>query len=57
LRGEILQTYLDDNVKARLMGSDGTYTRVRAAEGQARVDSQLLLMEISAKRSGYEPGH
>jgi polyphosphate kinase len=57
LRGEILQTYLDDNVKARLMGSDGTYARVRAEEGQERVDSQLLLMEISAKRSGYEPGH
>ncbi len=57
LRGEILQTYLDDNVKARLMGPDGTYARVRAEEGQERVDSQLVLMEISAKRSRYEPGH
>ncbi len=57
LRGEILQTYLDDNVKARLMKSDGTYARVRAEEGEERVDSQLVLMEISAKRAGYEPGH
>jgi polyphosphate kinase len=57
LRGEILQTYLDDNVKARLMGTDGTYTRVRVDEGEERVDSQLVLMGVSAKRSGYEPGH
>jgi polyphosphate kinase len=57
LREEILQTYLDDNAKARLMCSDGTYTRVRVAEGEERIDAQLTLMEASAKRSGYEPGH
>ena len=39
------------------MGSDGTYARARADVGEKRVDSQLVLMEISAKRSGYEPGH
>jgi polyphosphate kinase len=56
LRDEILQCYLDDNVKARNMSSDGTYTRVHAEDGEARVDAQLVLMEVSAKRSGYEPG-
>jgi polyphosphate kinase len=56
LRDEILQCYLDDNVKARNMSSDGTYTRVHAEEGEVRVDAQLVLMEVSAKRSGYEPG-
>ena len=39
------------------MGSDGTYARVRAEEGEERIDSQRVLMEVSAKRSGYEPGH
>jgi len=51
LRGEILQTYLDDNVKARVMRSDGTYTRVRAEDGDERIDAQCVLMEASAKRS------
>ena len=35
LRGEILQTYLDDNVKARLMKSDGTL-RARVAPRRAK---------------------
>ena len=55
LRGEILQTYLDDNVKARVMRSDGSYVRVHPEEGEERVDSQRVLMEASAKRSGHEP--
>ena len=49
--------YLDDNVKARRMDSDGTYARVRAEEGEERIDAQVVLMEVSAKRAGYEPGH
>ncbi len=40
LRDEILQCYLDDNVKARRMDSEGTYTRIRAEEGEARIDAQ-----------------
>ncbi len=56
LRDEILQTYLDDNVKARVMSSDGTYTRVHAEEGEERIDAQAVLMEISAKRAGYDHG-
>jgi len=56
LRDEILQTYLDDNVKARVMSSDGTYARVHAKDGDPRIDAQLVLVGISARRSGYEPG-
>ena len=37
LRSEILETYLRDNVKARLMQPDGTYVRVSAARGRTRV--------------------
>jgi polyphosphate kinase len=54
LRDEILQTYLDDNVKARLMRSDGSYVRVPAENGAQRIDAHRVLMEVSAKRSGYE---
>jgi len=50
LRDEILQTYLDDNVKARVMRSDGTYVRVDRSEGVEPIDAQLVLMEASAKR-------
>jgi polyphosphate kinase len=56
LRDEILQTYLDDNIKARVMNSDGTYARVRAKDGDARIDAQLVLLDISARRSGHEAG-
>ena len=57
LRGEILQTYLDDNVKARRMQPDGSYVHVHPEPGEERIDSQAVLMDASAKRFGYEPGH
>jgi polyphosphate kinase len=44
LRDVVLETYLADNVKARQMLSDGTYRRLQPAPGQARVDSQTLLL-------------
>jgi polyphosphate kinase len=56
LRDEILQTYLDDNVKARVMNSDGNYTRLHPADGQEPIDAQRVLMGVSAKRAGFEPG-
>jgi polyphosphate kinase len=54
LRDEILQCYLDDNVKARRMDSDGSYKRVRAEEGEERIDAQRVLMDVSAKRAGHD---
>ena len=56
LRDEILQTYLDDNVKARRMQPDGTYTRIRAEEGEARIDSQAVLMERLGEARGPRAG-
>ena len=49
LREEVLAVYLADNVKARHMQSNGTYTRKKAADGRHKVDSQDHLLR---KRSG-----
>ncbi len=46
---EIVPTYLRDNVKARVLASDGSYRRVRAADGQPSHRSQE---ELLALRSG-----
>jgi len=40
LKEEVLDVCLRDNVKARRLGPDGSYERVRAREGEATVDSQ-----------------
>jgi polyphosphate kinase len=40
LRDEILETYMRDNVKARLMLSDGRYERVHPSPGEQAVNSQ-----------------
>ncbi len=50
LRHEILETYLRDNVKCRVMRGDGTYARVERAEDEPVVDSQEVLMEASTRR-------
>ena len=42
VRNNILQTYLKDNVRARMMNSDGSYTRLKP--GDERVDVQERLM-------------
>jgi polyphosphate kinase len=44
---EILITYLNDNVKARLMQPDGSYVRVRPKEGAKLVRSQSALIAIA----------
>jgi polyphosphate kinase len=48
LHGEILKSYLKDNVKARELGPDGTYTRV-PREGE-RFCAQEYLMALSAEK-------
>jgi polyphosphate kinase len=47
---EILMTYLNDNIKARVMQPDGSYTRQKIKEGQAPLRSQSALIAIA--RSG-----
>jgi hypothetical protein len=44
---EVLMVSLSDNVKARELLSDGTYTRVLAQEGQARLRSQERFLEFA----------
>jgi polyphosphate kinase len=46
---EILLTYLNDNVKARLLGPDGSYTRVKPKDGAKPVRSQSELIAIARK--------
>ena len=41
LKDTLLAGYLKDNVNARQLQSDGTYLRVRPAEGEKRFDAQL----------------
>ena len=45
LRHEVLDTYLRDNVKARLMQPDGTYTRRVPMPGEALCDAQARFLE------------
>jgi polyphosphate kinase len=47
---EILRTYLNDNVKARLMQPDGSYVRVKPKDGGKLVRSQSAL--IATAREG-----
>jgi polyphosphate kinase len=47
---EILWTYLNDNVKARVMQPDGSYIRRQPKEGEKAVRSQSALIAIA--RSG-----
>ncbi|MFY9554367.1 MAG: polyphosphate kinase 1, partial [Blastocatellia bacterium] len=40
LKEEVLDAYLQDNVKARRLQPDGNYERLQAAEGEETIDSQ-----------------
>ncbi|SEC49315.1 polyphosphate kinase 1 [Terriglobus roseus] len=58
LREEILEAYLSDTVKARLLQEDGEYTR--PPRGSHPVEAQVLLMELAAAESAPaspNPGH
>ena len=44
IRGEVLQNYLDDNVNAWELGSDGEYRKLQPAEGEAPHSAQALLL-------------
>jgi polyphosphate kinase len=40
IREEILETYLLDNIKARLMQADGTYLRITPEDGNQGINAQ-----------------
>jgi polyphosphate kinase len=44
LRDDVLALYLADNIKARHMNAAGSYTRKKAGEGRAKVNSQEDLL-------------
>ena len=44
LRDEVLETYLNDNVKARQLMPDGTYSRIKAGPKQNQLESQVWLL-------------
>ncbi|HVO20067.1 MAG TPA: polyphosphate kinase 1 [Anaeromyxobacter sp.] len=50
LRDEILESYLRDNVRTRLMQPDGSYRRLHPAEGEAPYDSQLAPLQTRATK-------
>jgi polyphosphate kinase len=53
LRDQVLESYLQDNVRTREMRPDGTYERLHPAEGESPRDCQLLpLLARAARRGG-----
>jgi polyphosphate kinase len=46
IRDRILAVYLQDNVKARRMNSDGTYARLHPARNQRPVNAQISLLRV-----------
>ena len=57
LRDEVLETYLNDTVKARRMQSDGTYVRVHPEAGDERVCVQEWLLDQRSRRAEEEKKH
>ncbi|HYH64382.1 MAG TPA: hypothetical protein VD866_06755, partial [Urbifossiella sp.] len=51
---EILRTTLADNVKARELLPDGTYRRVKPADGETPLRSQVRYLEL-AEQAGRPP--
>lgn len=55
---EVLNTTLHDNVKARILQSDGTYKRIKPKEGEAAIRSQEKFLQHAAeveKRAVNQP--
>jgi polyphosphate kinase len=52
--GEILPIAMADNVKARVLGQDGTYERIFPADGEPPVRSQLVFQALASLRSRQE---
>lgn len=51
IKDKIISVYLSDNVKARIMQSDGSYVRTPRDESSKPVNSQLLLLDRKGKRT------
>jgi polyphosphate kinase len=51
LRENVLAAYLRDNMRARIMHSDGTYSRLKPKDNEEKVDIQEWLMNRSYKKA------
>jgi polyphosphate kinase len=49
LRDQVLETYLHDNLRARIMQADGKYKRIKPASNQEHIDVQEWLMARGGK--------
>jgi len=52
LRDDVLAVCLSDNVKARVMASDGTYVRPQRHDGEALVDAQAEFIRTRGIQGG-----
>lgn len=52
LKEEVLQAYLRDNVRARLLQSDGSYERVLPVADEEMFDSQMAFESLSLRMNG-----
>jgi polyphosphate kinase len=50
IRDQVLETYLKDNVKARIMKSDGDYEFIQPQDSQDIVESQQVFMDFRTKQ-------
>jgi polyphosphate kinase len=48
---QVLDTYLKDNLRARVMLPNGTYKRIKPAAPEDGLDSQVHLMEVATARA------
>jgi polyphosphate kinase len=55
ITGEILQTYLADTTRARLLQPDGSWVRVRPPAGDGGLRAQLELLRIARARATERP--
>ncbi|MCL4545765.1 MAG: polyphosphate kinase 1, partial [Chloroflexi bacterium] len=51
LKDQVLELYLQDNVKARLLRGDGSYERLTARDGERAISVQDVLLEQAHKGS------
>ncbi|MBE0686968.1 MAG: polyphosphate kinase 1 [Anaerolineaceae bacterium] len=51
IRKNILELYLSDNVKARLMKSDGTYTRLKPHSSRNKKNAQQIFIERANRKN------
>jgi polyphosphate kinase len=52
LHDDVLETLLKDNIKARLMMPDGSYTRIKPQKGETPLNAQAWLINRHLQRSG-----